>query len=1091
MTRFILICACAALPLTAIAQDDDAVMRDRSLIQGFLEDNLSGAGRDIRIEGFRGALSSQAKLDELTIADDDGIWFTLRDAVLDWDRAALLRGRVDINRISAGEIIIARLPSTDPKAPSPEATPFSLPELPVSISIDAIEAERVSLGAPVLRIGTHVDLSVSGTMQLADGSGMATLDIARLNGPAGAFNVDVSYTNATEQLDLNLALTEGKGGLIATLSNLPGAPDIALTAVGSGPLDAFVTDITLATQGQERLNGSIALKAEPSQDEGAPSARRFVADLSGDLTPLFASDYSEFFGSSSRLEARGISYPDGQFDLEQFGLSTQALSLSGALNVASDGLPSAFALSGTLATPTGRATLLPLTGTRTFVDKAQIVASYDSRAGDAWSARATLDGFARDQLRISRVEVDGNGTIERTPQADVSTFLRAIAADVAVAVTGFQTDNGALQEAIGDSLSGAATLAWQEGDPLIIDRLDITTGATEFYASGSVGGFESGFEYNGGLVLDTPRLARFAALSGLALSGATEVSASGRIVPLAGAFDVFVEGTGYDLAVGVPQADALLGGTSRFELTAKRDETGLTLEGAELDTPAVSARASGTVAAQAGDITARISLDDVARLNTGLSGPLTIDATMTHGGATTPWTTRADLVGPGGATARVAGSIVQDFKTANLSITGRAPLGLANTFTTAALVQGTAAFDLALSGPLTLNALSGQISITDGTRIVLPDAGVILTLSPSRIDLARSQATLNVLASPEQGGSLSVTGTVGLTRGLPANLSTTLTNFALEDPNLYSTSLNGTLTLRGPLVATPTLAGTLTLGETEIQVAPSALGAGGEIPEIVHIKAAASVQATRVRAGVVNTGEQGGKASTVGLNLTVRAPNQVYIRGRGLDAELGGQLSLRGTTADIIPVGQFTLVRGRLSILGKRIDLDEGELAVSGDIDPTFRLVGATSTDDLTIQIITQGRISAPELTLTSSPELPDEEILSQLLFGRALTEISALQAAQMAAAVATLTGGGGDLSGSIRKSFGLDDIDLTTSENGDAALKVGKYLSEKIYTDVTIDSSGKSEINLNLDASKNVTVKGSLSTDGNTSLGVFFEKDY
>jgi len=242
---------------------------------------------------------------------------------------------------------------------------------------------------------------------------------------------------------------------------------------------------------------------------------------------------------------------------------------------------------------------------------------------------------------------------------------------------------------------------------------------------------------------------------------------------------------------------------------------------------------------------------------------------------------------------------------------------------------------------------------------------------------------------------------------------------------------------------------------------------------------------------VVNTGEQGGKASTVGLNLTVRAPNQVYIRGRGLDAELGGQLSLRGTTADIIPVGQFTLVRGRLSILGKRIDLDEGELAVSGDIDPTFRLVGATSTDDLTIQIITQGRISAPELTLTSSPELPDEEILSQLLFGRALTEISALQAAQMAAAVATLTGGGGDLSGSIRKSFGLDDIDLTTSENGDAALKVGKYLSEKIYTDVTIDSSGKSEINLNLDASKNVTVKGSLSTDGNTSLGVFFEKDY
>lgn len=1079
------------MPLAVSAQDDSDTARDRSLIQGFLEDNLSGAGRDIRIEGFRGALSSEATLDEMTIADADGVWFTLRGAVLDWDRSALLRGRVDITRITATEIIIDRLPKTEATGPAPEATPFSLPDLPVSISIDAIEAERVALGAPVLRIGSAVDLSVSGTMQLADGSGTATLDILRLDGPEGAFNVDVAYANATEQLDLDLSLTEAEGGIIAGLANIPGSPDIALTATGSGPLDAFATDITLATRGQDRLTGSIALKAETTADEGAPAPRQFVADLSGDLTPLFAADYSEFFGQSSRLEARGVSYPDGMFDLERFSLSTQALSLFGSLTVAADGLPSAFALSGTLATPTGRATLLPLTGERTFVDQAQIVARYDAQAGEAWTANATLDGFTRDRIKIAHVDVTAEGAIERTPQAGVTTFLRGVAAEVAVAVTGFQTDNAALQEALGTDLSGAASVAWVDGDPLQIDRLDITTGATEFYASGSVGGFDSGFEYNGGLVLDTPRLARFAALSGLDLSGETEVSASGRIVPLAGAFDVYVEGTGYNLAMGIAQADALLGGTSRFQLTAKRDETGLTLEGAELDTPAVSARATGTVSSEAGDLTATLRLDDVARLNTGLSGPLTIEGSMTHSGETTPWTTRADLVGPGGATARIDGRITQDFATANLAITGRAPLGLANTFTTAALVQGTAGFDLALVGPLSLDALSGQIAITDGARAVLPAAGLILTFSPSQIDLRGTQATVNMRAAPDKGGTVDVTGTVGLTRGLPANLTTTLTGFALEDPALYSTSLDGTLTLAGNLVATPTLSGTITLGETEVQVAPSALGAGGDIPEITHIGAASAVQTTRARAGVIGTGADTGPASAIGLNLTVRAPKQVFIRGRGLDAELGGQVTLRGTTADIIPVGQFTLVRGRLSILGKRIDLDEGELAVSGDLDPTFRLVGVTSTDDLSIQITTQGRISAPELLLTSSPELPDEEILSQLLFGRALTEISALQAAQMAAAVATLTGGGGDLSGSIRKSFGLDDIDLTTSEDGDAALKLGKYLTEKIYTDVTIDSTGKSEINLNLDASKYVTIKGSVSTEGTTSLGAFFEKDY
>jgi len=98
------------IPLTLMAQDspdtaqtDTAqTARDRSVIVGFLEDNLSGAGRDIRIEGFKGLLSSNATLEELTIADDTGVWFTLRDVELDWSRAALFSGRVEINRITAG-----------------------------------------------------------------------------------------------------------------------------------------------------------------------------------------------------------------------------------------------------------------------------------------------------------------------------------------------------------------------------------------------------------------------------------------------------------------------------------------------------------------------------------------------------------------------------------------------------------------------------------------------------------------------------------------------------------------------------------------------------------------------------------------------------------------------------------------------------------------------------------------------------------------------------------------------------------------------------------------------------------------------------
>ena len=65
-------------PLAVLAQDDD-----RTFLEGLIEDNLSAAGREVRVIGFAGALSSRATLQQMTIADDQGVWLTLNNAVLD------------------------------------------------------------------------------------------------------------------------------------------------------------------------------------------------------------------------------------------------------------------------------------------------------------------------------------------------------------------------------------------------------------------------------------------------------------------------------------------------------------------------------------------------------------------------------------------------------------------------------------------------------------------------------------------------------------------------------------------------------------------------------------------------------------------------------------------------------------------------------------------------------------------------------------------------------------------------------------------------------------------------------------------------
>ena len=145
--RVLRILALCLLATPAIAQDEpgffsrlfgtDEAATDEDqggVLERFIEDNLSGEGRQVSITGFTGALSGRATLETMTISDADGAWLTLTDVVLDWNRSALFRGRLEVAELSAAEILLPRLPlPAEVAAPTPEASGFKLPELPVSV----------------------------------------------------------------------------------------------------------------------------------------------------------------------------------------------------------------------------------------------------------------------------------------------------------------------------------------------------------------------------------------------------------------------------------------------------------------------------------------------------------------------------------------------------------------------------------------------------------------------------------------------------------------------------------------------------------------------------------------------------------------------------------------------------------------------------------------------------------------------------------------------------------------------------------------------------------------------------------------------
>jgi len=1073
------------LPVAIWAQDSNT-NDDRGVIIRFLEDNLSSAGRDVRITGFKGALSSQATLEELTISDHDGVWFTLRDAVLDWDRRALLSGRLVVNKLTAKEILLPRRPITAPSGPSTTAGEFALPDLPVSIEIGDIAVDSTILGKDIF--GQAAEVSFKGSGDLISGKGSARLTIQRIDGPTGHLRFQAGYDNVTTELELSLLVEEGDDGILTNLLNLPDTPPLKFSAIGSGPLAGFVSEVSLDTDGQSRLAGLISIDEVTDQTvPDAPKVFGFSADFAGDITPLFAPEYQTFFGSDVKLKVRGQRFESGRLELDELTVATSRMQIDGSLSLLEDGLPKAFSLAASISDPAGTPVLLPLSGPETFLRRASITAGFQSSESDDWNLGVEFDDLQQGALRIGSGRMSALGKIQRIKTA-TSENVRKVLAEIKYGFSNLTHENPAIAQTLGPDVVGDALLEWTDGKPLQVSRLSLSAGDVHVSAQGDINGLTSGYELSGRAKIISAELARFAELTGYNLQGGAELELSGRGSVLGGKFDLGLTGSGQDIGIGIPDLDPLIAGSSTLNMAAARNENGTALQHLEISTDATLIQASGLIREKDSELKITTKLDNLARIVNGFPGPANIRGLAQQ--EEDSWNISFDADGPGGTNARISGKVRENGNILDLAATGKAPLALLNDVSRFYAAQGTARFDLTMSGAPSLGSLSGTVS-TQNARVVFPSLNTKLVGIDMVADLAAGTAVVNAGANVADGGRIAATGTIGLLTPNVAAIDLTLSNVALTDPLLFRTKVSGDLQVTGPLAQRGQVSGTLDLGLTEIQLATSGISGGSTIPRIVHLNEPSAVRSTRAHAGLIGKASSGSAGPPIGLNILIRAANRVFIRGRGLDAELQGELTLSGSSAEIVPIGHFDLVRGRLDILGKRLDLEEGLLTLQGSFGPTIRLVAATRTDEETVRIITEGTADAPVVSFSSEPELPEEEVLARLLFGRGISQISPLQAAQLAAAVATLTGQGGGVVNKLRERFGLDDLDVATNPEGETALKIGKYISDNIYTDIIVDSAGKSEINLNLDITDAITAKGRLQSTGGTGVGIFFEKDY
>lgn len=814
-------------------------------------------------------------------------------------------------------------------------------------------------------------------------------------------------------------------------------PDVALTvsAADARAMNRPVRDLRLALNGRRLVSApDIAVTAAGSID-GKPLTADIALKQEGEGWLL------------DRLVARlGSVTAEGQGRVGGSGLATGRLRLA-AGNLDDLSPLTLTRLSGSLqadltadATGGRQSVAVAGNGQRLVFGAASLnILRADLRATDLFG-RPLLNG----QATVDRL-VAGGETVERVE-------LRAAGAGAA-------TDIALSARARGFALAGSGRLV--TGAP---NRLDISA----FTATRA--GARIALARPASLVLDgarvhTERLT--IALQGGeveiagVLGAELDATIAARRVPLA-ALDILAPGTGLR---GTLDARATLRGPAArpsgpFEASLR----GFSLPASRnADVPALDITARGEARGE------RASLD--ARITGGQAIALTVQGSLP--------------LGPAGALdLRARGTLDAALANAQLAGSGQR-------------VTGRLAIDGALRGTRAAPDIQGSATLAGGS-FSDPLNGIAFTAVEGRFagrgnDIAIERLT----ARAKNGGTLSVSGRVNADplRGMPADLRISASNAELVSSDVVQMIASLDLTVTGPLATTPRLAGRIGLTTMEVRIPDRLPSTAEPLRDARHVGAPAQTRArlaqiARQRAQAASRRQAPFNAT---LDLVLDAPGRVFVRGRGMDAELGGQMRLAGSTRDMRANGAFEMRRGRLSLLTQRLDFTRGRVTFGGgDLVPDLDFVAETRATDITASVAITGRATAPEFTLSSTPSLPQDEVLSRLLFQRAAAGLSPFQAVQLAQAVATLTGRGGpDSFEATRRALGVDNLDVTTGANG-PAVAASRAINDRVRVGVRAGAKPEaSAVGVDIDLTRRIRIQTEIGADGRAAAGIGAEIEY
>ena len=391
-------------------------------------------------------------------------------------------------------------------------------------------------------------------------------------------------------------------------------------------------------------------------------------------------------------------------------------------------------------------------------------------------------------------------------------------------------------------------------------------------------------------------------------------------------------------------------------------------------------------------------------------------------------------------------------------------------------VKGRLALSLRAAGTPAEPVLGGEARLTGGSYRN-GALGIAITDLDGTLRPEGQRLRADIAGRTPGEGRIALAGTIEpLAPGLPVDVTLSAVNAQPVASDLLRARLDADLRLAGAILSEATLAGQVRVRRAELRI-PERLGGG--VRSLGPVTERGQPPGRPPRPAAAATSETApGLALPIALAVDVTAPRGVFVRGRGLDAELGGQVAVRGRIGAPEISGALDLRRGEIVLAGKRLEFDRGRLAWDGALLPDLSLRASSQSGGYTARVEVLGPATSPELVFSSVPELPPDEVLARLFFDRPLRDLSSFEIAQIAAGLAGTAGigpGGGVLE-RLRAVLGLDRLAVgseaertrsgaTVEERTSPMLEAGRYVADGVYVGVRQGSeAGTSRVGVRVD---------------------------